>query len=165
MGTRGAYGFRVGGKDTIFYNGHDSYPQGLGQEVVDWVKANLDNFNVLREIAKQFNPSDEEYEPECGAKGLHLTILLKTGAAHNDFLKNSLFCEYAYIVNFDTNNLELYRGANRNKSTRGRYADFRIPTIKYHGVYLVGEFDFSNIPDNWKDIFKGGDDDQTQRHP
>lgn len=35
MGTRGAMGFRLDGKDHIFYNAYDSYPDGLGRDVLD----------------------------------------------------------------------------------------------------------------------------------
>lgn len=34
MGTRGAFGFRLGGADKITYNHFDSYPEGLGDRVV-----------------------------------------------------------------------------------------------------------------------------------
>ena len=38
MGTRGLYGFRKNGKDKITYNHWDSYPEGLGQNVLNFVK-------------------------------------------------------------------------------------------------------------------------------
>lgn len=39
MGTRGTFGFRIDGVEKLTYNHYDSYPEGLGDEVVEWVLA------------------------------------------------------------------------------------------------------------------------------
>lgn len=38
MGTRGLYGFRKNGVDKTTYNHFDSYPDGLGADVVNFIK-------------------------------------------------------------------------------------------------------------------------------
>ena len=38
MGTRGCYGFRKNGIDKLTYNHYDSYPDGLGSDVVKFCK-------------------------------------------------------------------------------------------------------------------------------
>lgn len=73
---------------------------------------------------------------------------------NHEFMANSLFCEWAYIINFDTNSLEIYEGFNRNKSGAGRYADkYLDPGYKerdvFYGVTLIGELPFETIQ-KWK---------------
>ena len=41
-----------------------------------------------------------------------------------DWAKNSLFCEWGYLVNFDERTLEVYRGFQTRKHSNGRFADF-----------------------------------------
>ena len=67
------------------------------------------------------------------------------------FLYDSLFCEYAYIINLDTNMVEFYRGFNEHWDAPGRYAcpialkddNNAVVTNDYSGGYsgvaLVGE--------------------------
>ena len=48
----------------------------------------------------------------------------------SDFLMDSLFCEYAYIINLDDNILEFYVGG-ANPASKGRYAkDGGVPLVK-----------------------------------
>lgn len=74
-----------------------------------------------------------------------------------NFLADSLFCEYAYIINLDTMSLDLYSGFNRqaDKNTN-------LPSIAqtkcehgYYPVRYVRSFPLSDIPENWKlDFYK-----------
>ena len=41
MGTRGAWGFVLAGQEKIMYNHYDSYPDGLGQQLLDWLRGAL----------------------------------------------------------------------------------------------------------------------------
>ena len=72
----------------------------------------------------------------------------------NDFLIDSLFCEYAYIINLDKNVLEFYRGFNKDKNAKGRYAsliskwnasDPNMNGEDYYGVKLVQEIPLQDI--------------------
>ena len=38
MGTRGLYGFRKNGVDKVTYNHWDSYPDGLGKQILRFIK-------------------------------------------------------------------------------------------------------------------------------
>ena len=39
MGTSGAIGFVVDGKEFVAYNHFDSYPENLGKEVVEFIRS------------------------------------------------------------------------------------------------------------------------------
>lgn len=168
MGTRGAVGFRIDGTDKVSYNHFDSYPTGLGKDVVEFCRktSNIDLSPFVRgirlvreedaptpaEIARYrelLNESvgeqsaDDWYCLLHGAQGnldLYLEgldVMLDAG----EFLKDSLFCEWAYIINLDEGVLEVYRGFNKDPKALGRYAalypagDDAIP--RYYGVVLV----------------------------
>lgn len=47
-----------------------------------------------------------------------------------DFIKNSLFCEYGYIINLDTNELEVFEGFQKKSQKTNRYG-----CENYRGYY------------------------------
>jgi len=63
------------------------------------------------------------------------------------FMFNSLFCEFAYVINLDTEMLEIYFGWQREKGI-GRYVG-NSANKGYWGVSLVKEYPLNNIPYNW----------------
>jgi hypothetical protein len=104
---------------------------------------------------------DDWYCVTRGARG-DPALLLKLGVYNKDaaeFARDSLFCEYAYILNFDTKEIEFYKGFNHDPQAAGRYAKIDKPYVvgssgnQYYGIALVGECPFGEIPDNWKDKF------------
>ena len=142
MGTRGAVGLKVNSKYKIAYNHFDSYPDGLGQEVVDWIKTVMD-WETLKERAKKVkmvNERTHKAKPEHIEKYKgYANTTVDDGQLNNwyvllrdiqgidtfeeiyrgnlehmidayDFLKDSLFCEYAYILNLNEHTLEIYEG-------------------------------------------------------
>jgi hypothetical protein len=63
---------------------------------------------------------------------------------YSNYVYNSLFCEYAYIINLDTNMVEVYKGYNQFFYLDGRYAmvtdDYLTSSNQnYGGCYFVGE--------------------------
>ncbi len=163
MGTRGAVGFRIDGQDKVTYNHFDSYPSGLGVEVLQ----NIHNLNVddLKEAARHIQLIDGQTKPTADQKKRFLAFadvgvgeqslddwycLLRNAQGtlqpytegldvmidSHGFLLDSLFCEYAYIVNFDDNVLEVYKGFNKDPKAGGRYAP-QIHRGGYYGVSLI----------------------------
>lgn len=73
-----------------------------------------------------------------------------------NFAADSLFCEYAYVVDLDANTFEVYRGYNKDplESTE-RFASFfsteiqehRNPNDLYHPVRLWRTFELTSLPD------------------
>lgn len=188
MGTRGAIGFKLDQKEVIFYNHFDSYPDYLGNKMVEYVRS-VSDWNEIREQVLDFQPVNREDIPTqeqidkayalgtvnlnvsgqtendfyCltrNAQGdLALQLVLGFGDTDPEFLLDSLFCEYAYIINLDTMEIEFYEGFNQDFDAEGRYAAkaTREPAYPgasvYAGVKLVGEAPLDNIPDDWMERF------------
>lgn len=66
------------------------------------------------------------------------------------FALDSLFCEYAYVVNLDTKTVEFYLGLNTNKNADfGRFKDLEnllSEDEKYRTVALLKTYKFNKIP-------------------
>jgi hypothetical protein len=181
MITRGAYGFRHNSIDKVTYNHCDSYPSWLGKLVIEFIKRN--NLKGLKRIEqgirlvdKHSDPSDEDikkYDAFCnidvGGPGAIISWYRLLRDAQGDFeafengldvmidsanfLKDSLFCEWAYIVNLDDSVLEIYKGFNTSEYAAGRYAkvvheepyDFQgvklFKTIPFNEIWLVQHMD------------------------
>jgi hypothetical protein len=195
MGTRGAIGFILNEKEYITYNHFDSYPEGLGNHILKFIhsvkdmeelKQKVNKIELIDEKAKptpaqiercklkgtiNINVSDQSYDDwYCllreaqGLIGVYADVGLMID--NHNFLKDSLFCEWAYIINFDTNKLEVYQGFNKDKNAEGRYASTFIKyehrdTIEYYGVRLIHEIDLFNSPIKFKEHYDEDADKAT----
>lgn len=65
-----------------------------------------------------------------------------------DFAADSLFCEYAYVVDLDNKVLEVYKGFNTSGKAKGRFARLKNSDPhsngKYSPVSLFKKIDFKN---------------------
>jgi hypothetical protein len=177
MGTRGAIGFVVDGQEKIAYNQFDSYPDGVGLAVATFCAAHpaeeITRIARAIQIIDSSVPPTSEQKRECAA----FTNLRVSNQSDDDwycllreaqgelepyaqglrymsdnkaFLADSLFCEYAYIVNCDTGKLEFYKGFNQDPKATGRYAALKRADERdsgYFGVKLVKEYPLSDIKD------------------
>ena len=57
------------------------------------------------------------------------------------FVNDSLFCEYGYIINFDTSKVEYYRGFQKSHHNHGRYAK-NEGINGWYPIALIDEYDF-----------------------
>lgn len=69
----------------------------------------------------------------------------------NDFIKDSLFCEYAYIINLDTMKLEFYDGYQKIPQ-KGNFFGSKPNEDGYYPCRLVAVFNLLNIIDNMYEI-------------
>jgi len=187
MGTRGIVGFRLDGKDKLSYSHFDSYPECLGATVVNFVKSVdpitlLAQVKVLKPVPKR-KPNAEEIKRLAEFTDLKVSeqstsdwycllretqgepeAILKSGffSDSKTFIRDSLFCEYAYIINLDEGTLEMYRGFQAEKHNKGRYGKRgRLKGEKYYPCALVATFPLDSIPDDWEaKAFPSEDDEE-----
>lgn len=205
MGTRGAFGYRLGGQDKITYNHFDSYPGGLGDGVVKALrkavqrspgtKRSLDELIQkvadLRVIDAKAEPTESDIAICTSAGTVDLSVgndgtgkvnwyqLLRKAQPSEDgiwpaldvgimldahaFLNDSLFCEWAYIVNLDDMLFEVYRGFQDKPHDRGRYAVVSSTALKYYPVALVKAFPLTEIDawaTTWRDDVEPPEEDE-----
>lgn len=154
MGTRGTYGYRKNKQDKLMYNHYDSYPEGLGQRMLEYIKmySTKEINDVCDEI--KFIEEDEsnniyrEMENKIQSRDVYLssfhedkTILMPE---NNDFIKDSLFCEWGYIVNLDTECLEVWEGFQK-KSQKGNRYGRKKNNDGYYPCALIAEIPFDDL--------------------
>jgi len=62
----------------------------------------------------------------------------------SEFGKDSLFCEWAYCINFETNKLECFKGFNTDETKQ--HPRFATVSDEYFGIVLIKEYDLDNLP-------------------
>lgn len=178
MGTRGLWAIRKGGKDKAAYNHWDSYPTGLGDEVINFIKrmgvAKLNNlFDLIVTVDEDSSPTKEQigickrngwYDKSVSSGSDHEWYCLLRNLQGNfkdyekaqqsatpifmiqriDFIRDSIFCEYAYIINLDNNTLEYYVGAQRRPQNGNRYGVTPVEE-DYYPCRMVKSYDLAEV--------------------
>ena len=177
MGTRGSLGFICEEKEYLNYNQFDSYPDGLGQEVLKfitninsqngWSKFKENGKNLIQLEGKRVTDPEimERYkkyadlgvseqtleDPYCLFRKIQnswMNEIYKGELQHfyfnNKFIYDSLFCEYAYIINLDTMKLEFYDGFQDKPQIGNRYGA-EPNEDGYYPCRLVCVFDLQSI--------------------
>lgn len=166
------------------YGQWDGYPNGQGRSVFEFLTKTIDKEKFLQkleeckfvsneEIEKAYDVSrsDDKFEKiypfinrDLGAKILELvqeypeTPLLQNQLG---FAGDSLMCEWGYLIDFDKDKLEVYKGFNKSPLTsEDRFADPNLNLeitdkvwenedksyYSYHPIKKVAEFDINNMP-------------------
>ena len=161
MGIRCAFGVRVGGKDKIVYNSMDSYPNGLGDSILDFLRDVCTLEGSWRSLIPAAQALTEDVEVTLAVDRVWLRRRVGDGAMNklleegtykdsSNFLSDSLFCEHAYIIDLDSGEFEYYVGFQEEPHTKGRYADkvARVGhrTSNYYPVALAKTFRLDAIP-------------------
>lgn len=166
MGTRGIYGIRKNNVDKTTYNHFDSYPSGLGKQIseffadADLVKLGdvFDSIQLVKhddivtedisenipvEFQRQLCNGGQKtfYNYLRNAQGDLSVYLkgLKYMIDNHNFIKNSLFCEWGYIVNLDTGKLEVWEGYQKSPTEGNRYGT-TTDEDGYYPCKMVVEF-------------------------
>lgn len=189
MGTRGFLGFVADGVEKIAYNHSDSYPEHLGQHVLDWLRtADLElarraatELRVVNEDAA--GPNDEEIaalsrfaDRGVGERTERPTwyqllrrvqgrpdAILAAGFLEDasTFPLDSVFAEWGYVVDFDTEMFEVYRGFQKEPHDKGRFADRPSLDRDYWPCALVASWPLKELPsdEDFVAAFQVKDDD------
>ena len=161
MGTRNLTAVILGGKHVVAQYGQwDGYPEGNGVKVLNFIREN--DMNGFAEKCKKLHfATDEELDGKTlddyphmsrdhGAGILELIMKNDIDILQDSmsFGADSLFCEWAYVLDLDNRKLECYEGFNRNKvPDTNRFSVFKKDDESgYEHVELKHVFDFDNLP-------------------
>ena len=166
MGTRHLIAVYMDGKHRIAQYGQwDGYPSGQGKTVLEFLKdesavymlktyrlkgcrfltqAEIDKINLEK------NPIEQrpQLSRNLGADILNLAATVDNLALVDslDFAADSLFCEWVYVIDFDQNVFEVYKGFNTKPAT-GRFADLPTePGSEYRPVTLIKSYALDDLP-------------------
>lgn len=157
MGTRGLYGVVVNGEVKASYNHFDSYPNGLGRDIVKFVKG-IENVSDVFEQAQNLTlvnesdtaPSGAEWYAELRDAQGNLAENLRLGFMTDgvQFGYNSLFCEWGYLVDLDNETVEVYRGFQTEPHSEGRWPGDDSHS-GYYGIRLIETIPFSELSETY----------------
>lgn len=132
--------FEAEGKDKVFIDGYNKRcGNGFAEndKRTDEDKKWFDNY-LSRDLSVKllYNIMDNKDEE----------ILLSNDY---DFGKESLFCEWAYIIDLDSKTLEVFQGYNKNKMAQDKrfFVEKGLDSDgKYFGIKLVKTYNFDILP-------------------
>lgn len=140
------------------YGQSDGYPEGQGETVLEFLQSN--DLKKFKEILKEvvfINPEKDEdfkgkpeFDAETASKVLQLIYDRKATGLYDssEFAKNSLFCEWAYVVDLDKGVLEVYRGYNREPLTKDdRFYNEEVQGKDYYPIKIVKSYSLEKLPE------------------
>jgi hypothetical protein len=173
MGTRGLMAFAHDGKLKAMYNHWDSYPSGLGTDMVKWMNGQngdfsdaIEQFDRLEAVSEDTKPTEDQKLALLRYMNLDVSsrssdewyVLLRNTQGDpaetlkagffvdsSDFGGDSLFCEWAYVVDLDRKVLEVYEGFATAPHDTGRWATMEPRPLSYsdtvyYPVKLIREY-------------------------
>lgn len=128
-----------------------------------WIEAGADADSDL--VTMQVSQKHSELYPESsrdtGADVLDLIYKSTEGLKltdSSDFAADSLFCEFAYVLDLDNETLEVYRGFNTKPVPKSnRFSKIKFPEdrdTEYYHVRLVKKFHFTQAKSGLKSLIE-----------
>lgn len=169
MGTRNLTMVIANGKTKVAQYGQwDGYPSGQGATALNFLKsANLNEFKgkvsecrfITEEEAKRAEKLKngifkQKYPALNRNHGADILSLINTMPNlilqdSSDFAADSLFCEWAYVIDLDNHNLEVYKGFNTSPCPEGeRFAHLQTKERedKYYPIRHVKTYSLDKLP-------------------
>lgn len=170
MGTRGLLVVKnkQGEIKLAEYIPRDSYPSYSGVEIYEFCKDKEkleklqrylnDNVVLVEDIYKGTSEENIEFcEYNEGVKMLNAIIKnfdnpgtsLKTiyPESRMRFGENSLFCEWAYMIDFELNCIRVFKGMNKYRYNQAEEFKLEKPREGYWGIEPILRFDLNSLPE------------------
>lgn len=146
------------------YGDSDGYPSVEGLSVLEFLnQIKKQKAKVLNKIKRISFLDDQEFDqiqknqnqrsyPELQLNGgeiLHYLLdhEVKKIADSSEFAKDNMFCEWCYVIDFDTKTYEVYRGFNQEPLTEAdRFYDARFEGCGFYPAKMVKSFALKNLP-------------------
>lgn len=173
---KGTVGFIYQNKISLGYNDENSNPDYLGGDVLDLIirinkekgwkvfkehSLNLKNIdtadeNMLKKYEKYSSPGNSKIFSDIISTEWLIEMYegkIQDYIIDNQFIKESLYCEYGYIINLDNMKLEYYLGDQEKPQKNNRFGNTNIDG--YYPCRLVCNFDILTISeDNYEKIIE-----------
>ena len=165
MGTRHLTVVVVDGEFKVAQYGQwDGYPSGQGSDILAFLYINdMDKFREAaratrfitdeesKAIDKKHGTEWKRYYPQLSRDvGSDILKMVYEGTTElydsSDFANDSLFCEYAYVIDLDNNVLEVYEGFNHEKILEGRFLSKDSNDSEYEPVKLIKTYGLDDLP-------------------
>ncbi len=158
MGTRNLTVVVKDGKHKVAQYGQwDGYPSGEGLNCLRFLQK-MDKQNFMQQLDTKVSwatPEDVDAKHPYNSRDVAAEILqLIYDAQTNiklidniEFGKNSLFCEYAYVINLDKDIFEVYEGFNIDKlEPTDLFYEEEVEEGEYFGVKLIKTYSLDALP-------------------
>lgn len=130
----------------IFVNGNKE------KEIENWLKSIGSENGWL--TGEQSNLYQKKYPYLTRDNGANILQMIMDGEEDEiwvtdstDFAGDSLFCEWAYLVDLDKNKLEVYEGFNKEPLTiEDRFFHLKDADSEYYPIKMVKSYDLNNLP-------------------
>ena len=168
MGTRNLTMVISEGKTKVAQYGQwDGYPEGQGKTILQFLKKcdlklfkerlkkisfinkkevdDLWNETVTTEIFKSKYP---ELYRDTGAEVLQLIYEGKTNKLLNDskFIRDSLWCEWVYVIDLDKNKFEVYTNFSKNQLIKkDRFYNVKFKKDSVYPIKIVKAYSLNNL--------------------
>lgn len=167
MGTRGMTAVFYKGEYRIAQYGQwDHYPEGQGKIALEFVRDTMDRERFQEKLLKlrDMTPEDGEridkvkdwpraypqLSRDAGAKILTMVqdgedgMIIKRNVA---FAGDSVFCEWAWVIDLDKNTFEAFKGFNHDKlDASERFAGQPLDNPEYQPVKFVKAWPLDALP-------------------
>ena len=161
------------------YGQWDGYPKGQGYTVLDFLRKQKGNFEKFKKKLENcrfcnaeddkkieeffksigsndgwmtMDQSDKYMNRDHGAKILDMVLKSKGEVLLSDatnFSADSLFCEWAYVIDFDKNVLECYGGFNKEpvaSDNRFKHLEDDRENKEYYCIALLKTYKLDELP-------------------
>lgn len=165
MGTRGLTCAKINGEYKVAQYGQwDHYPTGQGTTILEFLKK-PGNLELLAEkIVKCSFLTDQQIDAlgngdwlkshpqlsrDVGGEIFQAIVESEDGLElinKIEFAGDSLFCEWAYVVDFDEGTFEVYKGFNERSLKDGERFKYLEKEGDYSPVALAKKFNLKKLP-------------------
>ncbi len=119
-----------------------------------WIEcgASPDSDLVNFDVSNLFKTKNPHLHRDCGAKIFELIQNSENGLKLNnniEFAADSLFCEWAYVIDLDKNTFEVYKGFNKRKlgkQQRFYHLQKENENSEYYPIRMKKSYDLNQLP-------------------